>query len=101
MADKEQNSQPKYAQIVEGAEQLSLGVSMVASILIGIAMGIGLSKLFGVSYLFWLGVFIGVASAILNIYRAYKKQKAELDKLKDDPRYKDYSNIDDEYEDEY
>jgi len=101
MADKEQTSKPKYADIVEGAEQLSLGVSMVASILIGIAIGIGLKKISGVSWLFWIGVFIGLSSAILNIYRAYKKQKAELDKLKDDPRYKDYSNIDDEYDDEY
>ncbi|RUM67824.1 MAG: hypothetical protein DSZ06_00365 [Sulfurospirillum sp.] len=101
MDEEKKNSKPKYANIVEGAEQLSLGVSMVASILIGIAIGIGLQKLSGVSWLFWIGVFIGLASALLNIYRAYKKQKAELDKLKDDPRYKNYSNIDDEYDDEY
>ena len=101
MDDKEKSGKPKYADIVEGAEQLSLGVSMVASILIGIAVGIGLSRLFGVGFLFWIGVFIGVSSAILNIYRAYKKQKRELDKLKDDPRYKDYSHKDDELDDEY
>ena len=91
---------PKYAQIVEGAEQLSLGVSLVASILIGIGIGIGLQHLFGVGWLFWIGVFIGIASAGLNLYRAFVKQKAELDALKDDPRYKHYNDIKDETDDE-
>jgi F0F1-type ATP synthase assembly protein I len=93
---------PRYGKIVEGAEQLSLGVSIVVAILLGIAIGIGLKKLFGIYWLFWLGVFWGVSAAGLNIYRAYKRQKDEFDKLKDDPRYKDYSKVDDsEFEDEY
>ncbi len=93
---------PKYGKIIEGAEQLSLGISMVVAVAIGVAIGIGLKKLFGISWLLWVGVFIGIASAGLNLKRAYQKQKAELDKLKDDPRYKDYSaKYDDDDEDEF
>jgi len=100
--DNKKNDDPKYAKIVEGAEQLSLGVSMVVSILLGIAIGVGLRKLTDISWLFWIGVFIGFASAALNLYRAYKKQKAELDELIDDPRYKNYSQrYSDEDDDEY
>ncbi len=99
------NNQPKYAKIIQGAEQLSLGVSMVVAILIGVAIGLGLKKLFGITWLFWIGVFIGFASAGLNLKRAYQRQKAELDELKDDPRYKDYSkqriNDEDDDLDEY
>ena len=91
----------KYKKVIEGAEQLSLGVSIVVAILIGIAIGVGLKKIFGISWLLWIGVFIGLGSAFLNIKRAYDAQKKELDKLKDDPRYKDYSLKDDLDDDEY
>ena len=84
MADK-----PKYAKLVEGADNLSLGISIVVAILIGVGFGIFLKKSFGYDWLLWLGVFWGVAAAVLNIYKAYKKQMKELEKLKDDVRYKD------------
>jgi len=32
-------------------------------------------------------VFIGVGAAILNVYKAYAKQKRSLDELAKDPRY--------------
>ncbi len=96
--DKEQK--PKYAKIVEGAEQLSLGISIVVAILIGVWLGYMMEKWFGYRWLFWLGVFWGVAAAILNIYKAYLKQKKELDELKNDPRYKNYTPKDDKDEDE-
>ena len=91
-----ETEKPKYSKFIEGAEQLSLGVSIVVAILIGVAIGVGLMKLFGKGWLLWLGVFWGVAAAGLNIKRAYTKQKAELDKLKDDPRYKHYIQPDEE-----
>ncbi|NPA74450.1 MAG: AtpZ/AtpI family protein [Epsilonproteobacteria bacterium] len=91
---------PKYGKIIEGAEQLSLGISMVVAVLIGVALGIGLKNLFGIGWLFWIGVFIGIAAAILNVYKAYKKQKKELDKLKDDVRYKHYQYKDDDDDDD-
>ncbi len=81
---------PKYRKIIEGAEALSLGVSIVVAILIGVGLGIWMKNLFGQSWLLWLGVFWGVAAAILNIYKAYQKQKNELEELAKNPRYKNY-----------
>ncbi len=95
----EKEEKPKYGKIIEGAEQLSLGISMVVAVLIGVGIGIGLKDLFGISWLLWVGVFIGVAAAVLNVYKAYKKQLKELDELKDDVRYKDYKYDDEEDED--
>ncbi len=101
MSDGEKK--PKYAKIIEGAEQLSLGVSIVVAILIGVGLGILMRKYFGYEWLFWLGVFWGVAAAGLNLKKAYTKQKAELDKLKDDPRYKHYNQNedDDDWDEKY
>ncbi len=90
------DKKPKYGKIIEGAEQLSLGISMVVAVIIGVGIGIGLKNLFGKEWLLWVGVFIGVAAAILNVYKAYKKQLKELDKLKDDVRYKDYKYDEDD-----
>jgi len=87
---------PKYGKIIEGAEQLSLGISMVVAVIIGVGIGIGLKNLFGINWLLWIGVFIGISAAILNVYKAYDKQKRELDKLKDDPKYRYSKYKDDE-----
>ncbi len=83
-------SQPKYRKIIEGAEALSLGISIVVAILIGVGLGYWLKNLFGQGWLLWVGVFIGVAAAILNVYKAYQKQKREFEELAKDPRYKNY-----------
>ncbi len=90
---------PKIKKVVEGAYDLSLGISMVVAVLIGIALGIGMKNLFGAPWLLWLGIFWGVSAAILNVYKAYKKQMRSLDELKNDPKYKNYSNIDDDEDD--
>jgi len=82
-----QEREPKYKKVVEAADGLSLGLSIVIAILIGVGLGIGMQKLFGSRWLFWLGVFWGVGAAILNVYKAYKRQKRELDELANDPKY--------------
>ncbi len=82
------NKKPKYGKIIEGAEQLSLGISMVVAVLIGVGLGIFLKNSFHKEWLLWVGVFIGVSAAILNVYKAYKKQVKEYDEFKDDVRYK-------------
>jgi F0F1-type ATP synthase assembly protein I len=79
--------EPKFKKIAQGADSLSLGISMVVAVLIGVGIGIGLQKLTGAWWTLWIGVFIGVAAAILNVYKAYAKQKKALDKLAEDPRY--------------
>ena len=94
-------TEPQMKKIIEGAEHLSLGISMVVAILMGIGLGVLLKNTFGHIWLLWLGVFMGVVAAGLNIYRAYQRQVVDLDKLKDDPRYKHYNKIkDDDWEDE-
>jgi F0F1-type ATP synthase assembly protein I len=90
----------KYGKIIEGAEQLSLGISVVVAILLGVAMGLWMKNTFNQAWLLWLGVFWGIGGAILNVKKAYDKQKRELDKIKDDPKYSYKRDLDDD-EDEY
>jgi len=79
--------EPRFKKVVDAADGLSLGISMVVAVLIGVAIGIGLKKLTGAGWTFWIGVFIGIGAAISNVYKAYAKQKASLDELSKDPRY--------------
>ncbi len=90
--------EPKLKKLVSAADGLSLGLSMVVAVLLGIGLGLLMKNLSGVSWLFWIGVFLGVAAAILNVYKAYEKQKKSLDELADDPRYRHrkYDDSDDE-----
>ncbi len=92
----EEKKKPKFGKIIEGAEQLSLGISIVVAVLIGVWLGYMMEKIFGYRWLFWLGVFWGIGGAIMNIYIAYKKQKKELDSLKNDSKYKNYKDFEDE-----
>jgi len=85
--------------VVDAADGLSLGISIVVAVLIGVGLGYLLRKWFGYEWLFWLGVFWGIAAAILNVYKAYIKQKASLDELANDPRYQQRSFEDDEDDD--
>ena len=93
---------PKLKKIVDAADGLSLGISMVVAVLIGVGIGIGLQKLTGAWWTLWIGVFIGVGAAVLNVYKAYAKQKKSLDELANDPRYTYKRDLmrDDEDEDE-
>lgn len=89
-----EQEKPKYGKVIEGAEQLSLGISIVVAILIGIGLGMLMSDLFNTPWLLWVGVFWGVGGAILNVYKAYKKNVESLNELKDDVRYKHYNKKD-------
>ncbi|EGJ4815110.1 AtpZ/AtpI family protein [Campylobacter lari] len=77
---------------IEAADGLSLGISMVVAVLIGVGIGYFLKNLTGIAWLFWVGVFIGVAAAILNIYKAYKAQVKSYEEFKEENRYKDLKN---------
>ena len=90
---------PKLKKVVEAADGLSLGISIVVAVLLGVGLGILMKNFFGYGWLLWLGVFWGVSAAILNVYKAYKRQKASLDELANDPRYsyhRDREDDDDE-----
>jgi len=96
-----QQEEPKLKKIVAAADGLSLGISIVVAVLIGVGLGLLLKNLFGYQWLLWLGVFWGVAAAILNVYKAYKKQKKSLDELANDPRYRHKKYDDSDEDDKY
>jgi len=100
MAEEEQERKPRIKPIIEGVDSLSLGVSMVVAVLMGVGIGIGLQKLFDVQWVLWIGVFIGVSAAGMNVYKAYKKQMKEFEDLvRDNPRYQDQSPLYDDEDD--
>ncbi len=84
--DEEKKSEPKFKKIVLAANDLSLGISIIVAILLGVAVGFWLKSMFGYAWLLWLGIFWGVSAAGLNIYKAYKKQLKDFDEIKNDPR---------------
>jgi ATP synthase protein I len=95
-----EDQKPRIKPIIEGAESLSLGISIVVAVLIGVAIGLGLKKLFGIDWLLWIGVVIGIAAAFLNVFKAYSKQYKEFEKLAKDPRYNMGKNVDEDDDDE-
>ena len=104
-AESQSDSKPKeelkYKDAMLAYSNATLGISMVVAVLIGVGIGYGLESLFGVRWLFWLGVVWGVCAAILNVYKAYKRQKRELDELAKDPKYAyNANNTKDDDEDE-
>ncbi len=80
----------KVGKSVEGAEKLSLGISIVVAILLGIGLGIWMKNTFHQNWLLWLGVFWGIAAAILNIRIEYKKLQKDFKEIEKDPHYKNY-----------
>lgn len=94
----EHQDEPKLRKLVSAADGLSLGISMVVAVLLGVGLGLLLKNIFTTPWLLWIGVFFGVGAAILNVYKAYVKQKKSLDELADDPRYRHrkYDDSDDE-----
>lgn len=78
---------PKYRDAMLAYSNATLGISMVLAVLIGVGIGLGLEYLFGIAWLFWLGTAWGICAAILNVYKAYKRQKKEFDVLAKDPKY--------------
>ena len=100
---QKKEDEPKLKKVVDAADSLSLGISMVVAVLIGVGIGIGLQKITGVWWTLWIGVFIGIGAAVLNVYKAYVKQKKSLDELANDPRYnyKNTQQYDEDEDEEY
>ena len=89
----------KIKDIVAGAEQLSLGISMVVAVVIGTGLGYLVKKATNFTPALWIGLALGILAAILNVYKAYKVQVKSLDELKDETRYKGYQKDDDDEDD--
>jgi len=97
--DKEEKK-PRIKPIIEAADSLSLGISMVVAIFMGVGIGWLLKSLTGVYWTFWIGIFIGVSAAILNVYKAYSKQYKAMQELSKEPRYAIKKQLDEEDDDE-
>jgi len=100
MANDREEKAPRIKPIIEAADSLSLGISMVVAVLMGVGIGWLLRSLTGVSWLFWIGVAIGILAAILNVYKAYSKQYKEFEELAKEPRYAIKKQLEDEDDDE-
>ncbi len=87
----EQNEQeekaPKIKPIIEAADSLSLGISIVVAVIMGVGIGYLLRSLTGIGWTFWIGIFLGIAAAILNVFKAYEKQRKSYEELAKEPRY--------------
>lgn len=88
--------EPKYGKVVSAVSGLSLGISMVIAILLGVGLGIWLKSLTGWGWILWLGVFWGVGAACYNVYLAYQRQQRAMDELQSDPKYREYKDFEDE-----
>ncbi|MDD2904937.1 MAG: AtpZ/AtpI family protein [Sulfurimonas sp.] len=99
MAEQEEKK-PRIKPIIEAADSLSLGISMVVAVLMGVGIGFLLRNLTGIGWLLWVGVFIGIAAAILNVYKAYSKQYKAMQELAKEPRYAMKKQLEDNDDDE-
>ncbi len=87
MKNKQEKVVPKHRDKLEALDNLSLGISIVAAIAIGFAVGYGLKIWTGYAWTLWLGIFWGIAAAGLNIYKAYKRAQKQFEGMENDPRY--------------
>ena len=83
--DKEQK--PKHRDKIEALDSLSVGISMVAAIVIGVWVGLALKHFTVYTWTLWLGILWGIAAAGLNVYKAYKRAQKVYEGMENDPRY--------------
>jgi F0F1-type ATP synthase assembly protein I len=65
--------------IAKSTSLLSLGISMVVAVILGVALGIFLKNITGINGFLFLGIFFGVAASFLNVYKVYKSQVKEYE----------------------
>lgn len=87
MEENKEFQPPKHQGKLKALDNLSLGISIVAAVVIGFGIGYGLKSWLGYDWLLWLGIFWGIAAAGLNIQKAYKRAQKEYEGLENDPRY--------------
>ena len=85
---KEVEDKPKHRGKLEALDNMSLGISIVVAIIFGVGIGLLLKDWTGYSWTLWLGVFWGIAAAVLNVKKAYDKAQKEFKELENDPKYK-------------
>jgi len=101
MANEQEKKKPRIKPIIEAADSLSLGISMVVAVLMGVGIGFLLKRFTEIGWLFWVGVAVGIAAAILNVYKAYSKQYKVFEELAQEPRYAIKKQLEDEDDEDY
>ena len=99
MPEQEEERKPRIKPIIEAADSLSLGISMVVAVVMGVGIGWLLKNLTDIAWTFWIGVAIGIAAAILNVYKAYSKQYKAYEELAKEPRYAIKKQLEDDKDD--
>jgi F0F1-type ATP synthase assembly protein I len=97
--EKQEEHKPRIKPIIEAADHLSLGISIVVAIAMGVGIGYVLKNWTGENWTMFIGVFIGVAAAVLNVYKAYSKQYKDMQNLANEPRYAMKKQLDDKDDD--
>ncbi len=97
--EENEERKPRIKPIIEAADSLSLGISMVVAVAMGVGLGYLLRSLTETSWTFWIGIFIGIAAAILNVYKAYSKQYKAYEELAKEPRYAIKKQLEDDKDD--
>lgn len=98
---EENEKKPRVKPIIEAADSLSLGISMVVAVLMGVGIGFVIRSLSGVAWTLWIGIFIGVAAAVLNVYKAYSKQYKAMEELAKEPRYAMKKQLEEDDDEDY
>ncbi len=99
--DSQDERKPRIKPIIEAADSLSLGLSMVVAVLMGVGIGWLLKSLTGLTWTLWIGVAIGVAAAILNVYKAYVKERKSYEELAKEPRYAIKKELEEDDDEDY
>ena len=87
MNNEELNSQPKHKGKLVALDSLSLGISMVVAIVIGVGIGLLLKSWTEEAWTLWIGLVLGILAALNNVYKAYKRAQKEFEGMENDPRY--------------
>lgn len=101
LEEKEEEQQPRIKPIIEAADNLSLGISMVVAVVMGVGIGYLLKSLTEIAWTMWIGVAIGIAAAILNVFKAYQKQKVMYEELAKEPRYAIKKKLEEDDDEDY
>lgn len=100
MVEKKEEQTPRIKPLIDAADHLSLGISIVVAVLMGVGIGILLKNMTGAFWTLWIGVFIGIAAAVLNVYKAYSKQYKDYEELAKQPRYAIKKKLQDDEDDD-
>jgi ATP synthase protein I len=72
--NKEEKEKPVLKQIIEAS---TVGIQLVLSTFLGLAIGYGLDKLFGTSFLKFVFLFVGIIAGFRELFRIANKQEGK------------------------